>query len=149
VWALISRIDVTGSSSSYHRYKLVDLTIEHISNWWLLGMPDTSIWGWDMGDTANQFVDVAVTGGLVTLVLFIALIVCAFSKIGVMRKSWEHHPASERQAWALGICLFSNVVAFFGITYFDQTMIVWLTILALISSAKIAGVKARPNSVGV
>jgi hypothetical protein len=149
VWSLIGRFDLTGSSSGYHRFKLIDLTIEHVGDWWMVGMPDTSIWGWDMGDTANQFVEAAVTGGIVTLVLFIWLIACAFQKIGVARKAGGTHPSTERQLWAIGVCLFSNVVAFFGITYFDQTMIVWLVILALISSVKVPEVKINSEPVGI
>ena len=149
VWSLIGRLDITGSSSAYHRYKLVDLTIKNVGDWWICGTPDTAIWGWDMGDTVNQFVEAAVTGGILTLLLFIALIVCAFQKIGVARKSWENHPSIERQLWALGVCLFSNVVAFFGIAYFDQTMIVWFVILALISSVKVAEVRINSKAVGI
>ena len=37
VWALIAHIDLTGSSSGYHRYMLVDNCIRHFSDWWLLG----------------------------------------------------------------------------------------------------------------
>ena len=40
VWALIARIDLTGSSSGYHRYYLVDNFIRHFSDWWLLGYKD-------------------------------------------------------------------------------------------------------------
>jgi len=37
VWSLIARVDLTGSSSSEHRSYLVDATIRHFSDWWLLG----------------------------------------------------------------------------------------------------------------
>src|ERR1019366_7562939 len=37
VWALIARVDLTGSSSSDHRYHLVDSCIRHFGDWWLLG----------------------------------------------------------------------------------------------------------------
>ena len=35
VWALIARVDLTGSSSGYQRYQLVDMTIRHFGDWWL------------------------------------------------------------------------------------------------------------------
>ena len=38
VWALIAKIDLTGSSSSYHRYYLVDNCIRHFGDWWLHGI---------------------------------------------------------------------------------------------------------------
>jgi hypothetical protein len=59
VWHLISRIDITGGSSSWHRFMLVDQCIRHFGDWWLIGVKDTSVWGWDMWDTANQYVRVA------------------------------------------------------------------------------------------
>ncbi len=64
VWALIARVDLTGSSSSYHRFGLVDQTIRHFSDWWLLGCKYYNTWGWDMWDLCNQFVVAALTGGL-------------------------------------------------------------------------------------
>lgn len=56
VWALITHIDLTGSSSSYHRYYLVDNCIRHFSDWWLLGYKDYDKWGFMMFDLCNQFV---------------------------------------------------------------------------------------------
>src|ERR1019366_7815741 len=54
VWALIARVDLTGSSSSEHRYYLVDACIRHFSDWWLLGYRYYNEWGWGMWDTCNQ-----------------------------------------------------------------------------------------------
>jgi hypothetical protein len=36
--------------------------------------------------------------------------------------------------WALGGSLFANVVSFFGISYWDQTQVVWYGLLAAISA---------------
>jgi len=36
--------------------------------------------------------------------------------------------------WAIGSALFANVVAFFGISYFDQTIVAWYGLLAIIST---------------
>ena len=124
---------------------LIDQTIRHFGDWWLYGVQDTAGWGWDMGDTSNQFVDTAVTGGLITLTFSIARIARAFQRIGIARKSWEGSLGAERRVWALGVCLFSNVVAFWGITYFDQTVIVWYALLAMISSLRIAQEKKVPQ----
>ena len=73
VWSLIEKIDLTGGSSSYHRYMLVDNCIRHFGDWWLLGSRNYGDWGWDMWDLCNQFVVNALTGGLVTLVLYIMI----------------------------------------------------------------------------
>jgi hypothetical protein len=135
VWHLISRIDLAGGSSSYHRYQLVDQCIRHFSDWWLLGVKDTAGWGWDMWDTANQYVLVSETSGLIPLTLFLATIVYAFKYLGRTRKSAAQDRQKTLYLWALGAALFANVVTFFGISYFDQTVVVWYGLLAAISSA--------------
>ena len=82
VWSLIEKIDISGGSSSYHRYMLVDQCIRHFSDWWLVGIKDTSVWGWDMWDTANQYVNTCENSGLVAFILFIAVLVYAFKYVG-------------------------------------------------------------------
>lgn len=117
VWALIARIDLTGSSSSFHRYYLLDQCIRHFSDWWLLGYRYYDKWGWDMWDLCNQFVVAALTGGLVTLVCYIAIFVRCFSAIGTARKNVEGNPNAEWFTWCLGSVLFAHVVSHFGINY--------------------------------
>jgi hypothetical protein len=134
VWALIGRMDVIGSSAGYHRYALVDQTLRHFRDWWFCGVRDSADWGWDMGDTVNQYVDCAVTGGLATLVSFIAIVAKAFQRIGVARRACSGYAKAERRVWALGACMFANMTAFFGINYFDQTQVAWFAILAMISA---------------
>ncbi len=138
VWALIARVDVVGSSSGYHRYELINQAIRHFGDWWLYGVKDSSGWGQNMGDTANQYVDVAVTGGVLTLILFIGILVYGFQRIGLARKACRHDLGTQRFVWALGACLFANAVAFFGIAYFDQTQVAWFSLLAMIAAVPIA-----------
>ncbi|MGA2844495.1 MAG: hypothetical protein ABSF68_03640, partial [Candidatus Acidiferrales bacterium] len=37
--------------------------------------------------------------------------------------------------WLLGVALFSNLIAFLGISYFDQTFITWYALIAMIIAA--------------
>jgi hypothetical protein len=133
VWALIGRIDLTGSSSSYHRYKLVDNFIRHFSDWWFVGYKNYNNWGWDMWDLSNQFVAYGLTGGLITFVLVIAVISLSFSGLGNARKLVEHKQSEAWYFWCLGAALFSNLAAFFGMSYFDQMQFAWYSLLAIIS----------------
>jgi hypothetical protein len=135
VWALIGRVDLVGGSSSSHRYELIDQSIRHFSEWWLVGTRNVSSWGFEMGDTSNQYVDIGVTGGIFTLILFISIIVHGFKTIGVTRRAVAGNRHAERRVWALGAALFSNVVAYIGIVYWDQTMIEWYALLAMIVAA--------------
>jgi hypothetical protein len=146
VWALIARIDVTGGSSSYHRYMLVDQCIRHFGDWWLFGVKETASWGWDMWDLANQYVAVAAASGLVPLILFVAILVFGFKYLGTARKAAEGNRDRRQEIfiWALGAALFANCVAFFGISYFDQTMVSWYLLLAMIWAAA-RSVRSREN----
>lgn len=134
VWSLIGRAGVIGGSSGYHRYFLVDQFIRRFWEWWLVGTKETASWGYDMWDTSNLYVEIGVTGGLPTLVLFLAIIVCCFKGLGRARRAVEGNPMAEWRLWAVGAALFANLVAFFGITYFDQTSLGWYALLAIISS---------------
>ena len=135
VWALIARIDLTGSSSGDHRYQLVNQTILHFSDWWLLGYRYYNLWGWDMWDTCNQFVDVALKAGLVTLVAYITIFSRSFGAVGNARKQVEGDRGNEWFLWCLGSTLFATVVAQFGINYMAQLMMGFFPLLACISVA--------------
>jgi hypothetical protein len=135
VWFLIARIDLTGGSSGYHRAELVDQFIRHFWDWWLIGVKGTGSWGWDLWDTQNQYVNVGETGGLLALILFIAMISRSFARLGNARKAVEGEGDREWIFWLLGSALFAHVVGFFGVNYFDQTKFVWFALLAMITAA--------------
>ena len=135
VWSLIEKIDLTGVSSSYHRYMLVDNCIRHFGDWWLLGYKDYGNWGFDMWDLCNQFVVAALTGGLITLILFIGIYTWGFGAIGKARKQVEGDRKQEWLLWCLGATLFANVVASFGINYMVQLEMGLFLSLACISVA--------------
>jgi hypothetical protein len=134
VWHLIARIDVTGGSSSWHRFMLVDQCIRHFGDWWLVGVKDTSAWGWDMWDTANQYVGTCENSGLIPFLLLLAILVYGFKYLGRARRAAAKDKKQALFIWGLGAALFANVVAFFGISYFDQTIVAWYGLLALISA---------------
>jgi hypothetical protein len=133
VWSLIEKIDLTGGSSSYHRYMLVDNCIRHFSDWWVIGYQYYGDWGYDMFDLCNQFVVAALTGGLVTLVLFIVIFKRSFGAIGTARKHVEGDHRQEWLLWCLGSALFGLVVASFGINYMAYLTMWFFLLLACIS----------------
>jgi hypothetical protein len=135
VWSLLEHIDLTGSSESYHRYQLVDTFIRHFSDWWLLGTRTNGSWGWEMVDTSNQYVTSGIEGGLVSFVLFIAVISKSFGNLGTARKHVEDSRSEEWFLWCLGAAMLAHVVAYFGIGYFDQMQYAWYALLAMISVA--------------
>jgi hypothetical protein len=135
VWFLIARVDLTGASSGYHRAMLVDGFIRHFRDWWLVGTTDNVQWGYDMWDLSNQFVAEGVSGGLVPFICFITFISLCFKKIGTARKTVRGDRKREWFLWLLGAALFSHVVGFWGISYFDHTQLAWFALLAMILAA--------------
>lgn len=137
VWALIARIDLVGGSSGYHRFELVNQTIYRFGEWWLVGTTNQANWGWDMWDNIDWYVAQCTGGGLLTLILFVAVLVYAFKRIGKARQAAEvaGNKANEFFIWTLGATLFSNAVTFVGVSYFDQSIVVWLVFLAIVCAA--------------
>lgn len=134
VWALIARFQVVQGASAYHRYELLDAFIRHFSDWWLVGTTDTESWGWLTDDVANYFCVVAKHAGLLGLLLFIRVLVLGFRQVGLCRKEAESDRRTEILIWAFGISLFGHAVSFFGISYFDQTIVLWHFTLAILAS---------------
>ncbi len=112
---------------------LVDNCIRHFGDWWLLGSKDYPDWGFVMFDLCNQFVVAALTGGLVTLIVFIAIYSRSFGAIGRARKQAAGDRREEWFLWCLGSALFANVVASFGINYMVHLMMCFFSLLACIS----------------
>lgn len=146
VWMLISRIDVTGSSSSYHRAQLVDQFINHFWDWWLIGVKDTSTWGLDMWDAQNQFVNIGEGGGLLALIYFILEISRSFGMLGNTRRAVQGQAAKEWTVWCMGSAMFASVVGFFGVNYFDQSKMWWFILLAMISAVGSAPLQKNARS---
>jgi hypothetical protein len=138
VWSLIEHIDLTGGSSSYHRYMLVDNCIRHVADWWLLGCKNYGDWGFSMWDLCNQFVVAAVTGGVVTLIIFIAVYSRGFGAVGIARRRVNGDRVQEWSVWCLGSALFANVVASFGINYMNHLMMSFYVLLVCISVSTLA-----------
>jgi hypothetical protein len=69
------------------------------------------------------------------MLLFILIIVCCFSAVGrAVRASEESKsPDVPRCLWVLGAALFTHVVTFVSVSYFDQNIVIWYLLLAMIS----------------
>jgi hypothetical protein len=146
VWSIIEHIDVANGSSSFHRYMLIDTFIRHFGDWWLLGTRSNGSWGWEMWDTCNQFVAVGLTGGLLSLIAYIAVLKRSFAELGdALKRSRESKP-EQWFLWCLGSSLFANVVAQFGINYMIQLQMILFPLLACICIATAQTVPALVKS---
>jgi hypothetical protein len=135
VWHLLTRIDLTRGSNGWYRYKLIDDFITHFNEWWLVGTKSTSHWWqWGTNDVTNQYVLEGVTGGLLTLILFLVTIAWAFRGVGKFENQIGRSTARRVMAWSLGVSLFVHCVIFIGVSYFGQSMLLWYLTLAMIGS---------------
>lgn len=146
VYHLITRIDISGSS--YHRYALIDQCVRHFSEWWLIGTKSNADWGWDMWDTANQYVATAVSGGLLSLILLVAIIVYGFKYLGKARQA-ATDKKQELFLWAVSAMLLTFAVSFIGISLWDQSILGWYALLAIIAAVAVPQSQAVKGKVEI
>lgn len=138
---IMARIDLTGSSTGWHRAELIHSAIVHLSEWWLIGtdftrhwMPTGVTWSAAHTDITNHFLKMGVIGGLPLLLLFAAMLVKGFSYVGQILR-WRDLPSESRfMTWALGASLFSHASTFLAVSYFDQSFVFIYLTLAVIGS---------------
>jgi hypothetical protein len=148
---LISKIDLTGSSTGWHRSRLIQAAFEHLSEWWAFGTDYTGHW---MGitvdeagkhsDITNYYLWIGIIGGLPAMLLLIAIIWRAFVWVG---RSVRNAPATLQEQrfmiWCLGAGLFAHAVASLSVAYFDQSMtFLWLNIGAISSMYSVVAIAA-------
>jgi hypothetical protein len=137
VWFIFAKINIISGSTGWHRANLIDQTVRHFSEWWLIGtrLETVESWGVFVGDITNQYVLEGIWGGLVTLVLFVWVIVVAFRTIGSSLQSAKKTGNQQIALliWTAGAALVAHVAAFFSISYFDQNLFNWYTLLAAIA----------------
>lgn len=149
VWHLISRVNIVGGSTGWHRYKIMDATINNFFEWWLWGETDPMSWGvWEMRDVTNQYILEALRGGLLTLVFYIVMIGTAFGIVGQSLRLLEDMSRERIVVWCAGVALFAHVSIYFSVSYFGQIIMLWYLTLGIIGSLpKIVGhQKALPDS---
>jgi hypothetical protein len=146
IWYLLARISAFSGGDGWHRSYLIDMAWQHLGKWWLAGMPIEGTGDWfpyDLGttgqaDITNQFIAYGLASGLVAMILFIVVLVRAFSYLGkalnAIRNSSPDGSEEEFLFWGLGVMLLTHIVNWLGITYFDQISLVWFLQLAAISN---------------
>lgn len=149
IWHLIARVNVVGGSTGWHRFKIMDATIENFSKWWLFGEPNPMSWGvWEMRDITNQYILEALRGGLLTLICFVGMIVVAFRMVGRALASCGDKTPEHVFVWSIGTALFVHVSIFFSVSYFGQIIMLWYLTLAMIGSLPgITGSQPQPVAV--
>jgi|SRR5271157_419691 len=142
VWYLPGKLADIFGGDGWYRSELMDSAVTHFGEWWLLGTTQTSHWMMyasritpNMIDLTNEYVRQGVDGGLLTMVLFVAVIVFCFRGIGRALKIVENGPLPAGiTVWSLGSALVAHLLSFFSVAYFDQMILFWFMLLAMIST---------------
>lgn len=146
VWFLIDRLsDLTGGDGWY-RSKLIDSAVNHFSEWWLIGTGYTAHW-METGipsspysaDIVNEFVNQGIRGGLLCLVLFVAILSRSFAAMGIAAQATSTPLPQRYFFWTVGCSLAAHVASFFSVTYFDQTISAYYLVIGSTVMAATAG----------
>ena len=144
VYFLLARIDITGGSTGYFRAQLIRSALEHLNEWWLAGTDYTRHWmpsgiqaNPNHTDMTNYYLQMGVWGGLLLMLLFIAMLLVGFSRVGRALRVSEATGENGFMIWTLGCILFGHATTFFSISYFDQTFLFLCIPLACIASLRV------------
>jgi hypothetical protein len=130
VWHLAARINIVGGSTGWHRFYLINEAINHIDEWILIGCKSTEHWGLGLQDITNQYILEGVRGGLATLVLF-SIMVFGLARACLMLSLRPIPTAYQFLAWCIFAAVLGHCIAFMGVSYFGQIMMLWYMMLAL------------------
>lgn len=140
---LISRIDLTGSSTGWHRAYLIQQTFAHFDEWALIGTNRTRHWMPDQGhisetetDITNYYIIFGVWSGFLGMLLVLAMLWRAFKSVG----EYVRHPATSQvdafAMWCLGASLFSHATSSISVSYFGQAPVFFWLAVATIASLR-------------
>jgi hypothetical protein len=136
---IMARIDLTGGSTGWFRARLIQSSLEHISEWWLSGtdytrhwMPSGVSWSPEHTDLTDHYVYMGVLGGLPLLIMFIALVAQGFAVVG--RRLQNSPKETQFASWAFGASLFAHAVTCISVSYFDSSVVFLYLTLGLIGS---------------
>lgn len=131
VWHLISRFDIFGGSTGWHRFFLIDNFVTHASEWFLVGAKSTAHWGHVQSDITNQFVLEAVRGGAITLLLFVVITYYSI-KIPGKFSLGAIKPEMRWISWGLCVTMLGHFVSYWGVSYFGQINILLFFMFAMV-----------------
>jgi hypothetical protein len=131
VWHLMSRVDVFGGSTGWHRYYLFDNFVHHMSEWFFLGTKSTEHWGRGLMDITNQFVLEGVRGGMITLILFIVIIYNSVKIPGNFSLA-NIIPETKWMSWAICVAMLGHFITFWGVSYFGQIIMLLYFTFAIV-----------------
>jgi hypothetical protein len=150
-FALVTRLDLTGSSTAYYRARLIKTSIDHFHEWWLIGTDYTAHWipsgigsiilGGKHLDITNVYIARGVDQGLIGLLLLVLMIIFVV-RMCVRACNLPDVNDESRDAyllWALGATVGSLGVSGLSVAFYDQSgTFIWLMMGWIASAAGIS-----------
>lgn len=134
VASLFAKVDLVGGSTGRHRYLLIKAGFERIGDWWLVGLDSTAHWGPGLWDITNQYLIDGVRGGLGAFVARLATLVWCFRAVGAAVRKMElgqrNTPKLYFVAYGIGVGIFSHACMFLSVSYFGQSYLAVLILMA-------------------
>jgi hypothetical protein len=154
--AIVTRLDLTGSSTAYYRCLLIDTAIAHFNEWWLIGTDFTAHWvqpgvgsiilGGKHMDITNMYIGAGVSGGILSVLMLFAVIAAAVRNAVILSTDEQMVPAADARfsIWCFGAALGSLGVSGLSTSFFDQSgAFIW--IFTAIVSSSLEGFHAAEN----
>lgn len=142
VYYIIGELSM-GGSTGWHRSKLIDSAINYFGDWWAFGTDHTRSWmptgvtfSEEHTDITNYFLAYGVMGGIMAVLLMIAIVWVGFKWVGnAIDTIPEDDESGDRfMIWCMGASLFSHVATSISVAYYDQSVFFYWFSIATISS---------------
>ncbi len=140
---IIGKLSI-GSSTGWHRSKLIDAAVKHFDEWWLFGTDYTRSWmptglpgKTQHTDITNYYLGFGVKGGFLAVLLFVAILWVAFKWVGDILNARPDLDDRDRfMIWCMGASLFSHVATSISVAYYDQSYVFfWFSVASIASLA--------------
>lgn len=131
-----------GGSTGWHRSQLIHSSIQYFGDWWAVGTDYTRSWmptgvtfSDNHTDITNYFLAYGVMGGILAVILMIAMCWVAFKWVGeIIGRLPEGGDGDRFMFWCMGSSLFSHVATSISVAYYDQSVFFFWFSIATISS---------------
>lgn len=142
VYYIIGELSM-GGSTGWHRSHLIDSSIKYFGDWWKYGTDYTRSWmptgvtfSEDHTDITNYFLAFGVMGGILAVLLLLAICWTSFKWVGEAINSIPEDDESGGRfmIWCMGASLFSHVATSISVAYYDQSVFFFWFSIATISS---------------
>lgn len=131
IWYLMALMDLVGGSTGWHRAYLIDMAVQHLDEWWLLGTDFTRHWmPYGLAavpehcDLTNYYIHLGVMSGFGVIICLLVIQWRSFRILSErMRELRGSDPAAEFDLWCIMSIFIAHAVTFLSISYFDQVYV--------------------------